>query len=120
MSPESKGREIAAALCPEHRDYFVFKPKHSAFFATPLDALLKHLGTRRLILTGVTLEQCILMSAVEAYLRDLEIVVVPDCGAGLQHREASERYIENILRGTLIASRSLRFTQRSNHRNRGE
>jgi isochorismate hydrolase len=113
MSSQSKGREIAAALCPEERDYFVFKPKHSAFFATPLDALLKHLGTRRLVLTGVTIEQCILMSAVEAYLRDFEIAVVRDCVAGLRERESSVRYVEKILRGSLLSSRQIRFARRT-------
>jgi len=112
MNSKSKGRELAAALCPEERDYFVFKPKHSAFFATPLDALLKHLGTQRLILTGVTVEQCILMTAVEAYLRDLDIMVPRDCVAGLRQRAASERYIESILHGTLASSQQVRFTRR--------
>jgi nicotinamidase-related amidase len=113
MNPKSKGHEIAAALCPERRDYFVFKPKHSAFFATPLDALLKHLGTQRLVLTGVTVEQCILMTAVEAYLRDMEVAVVHDCVAGLRQRDASERYIEAILHGVLAASSQIRFARRS-------
>jgi nicotinamidase-related amidase len=113
MGSNSKGREIAKALCPEHRDYFVFKPKHSAFFATPLDALLKHLGTRRVLLAGVTIEQCILMSAAEAYLRDLEVVVVRDCVAGLRLCDASERYVQQILHGTLATARNVRFTRRA-------
>ena len=113
MSAGSKGRDIATALCPERRDYFVFKPKHSAFFATPLDALLKHLGTQRLLLTGVTVEQCILMTAVEAYLRDLDIVVVRDCATGIRERDISARYIEHILDGTLAPSKQVRFSRAS-------
>lgn len=34
------GEEIARVLQPEEDDYFVLKPKHSAFFETPLDTLL--------------------------------------------------------------------------------
>src|SRR6185295_635186 len=48
-----RGRPIARPLTPEADDYFVLKPKHSAFFATPLETLLTYLGARTLILTGI-------------------------------------------------------------------
>jgi nicotinamidase-related amidase len=108
-APQSQGRELAQALQPESRDYFVFKPKHSAFYATPLEALLKHLGTQRLILAGVTLEQCILMTAIEAYLRDYELFVLNDCVTGLRQCDAARRYLKQILHATLKPSRQLRF-----------
>lgn len=111
MAPNSKGRELATALSPEPRDYFVFKPKHSAFFGTPLDALLKHLGTRRLILTGVTLEQCILMTAIEAYLRDLDILVAHDCVSGLRQLDAAMRYLEQMLHARSTPSSKVRFAR---------
>ncbi len=47
------GKRITELLRPEEDDYFVLKPKHSSFFATPLELLLTFLGKRRLILTGV-------------------------------------------------------------------
>jgi nicotinamidase-related amidase len=46
------GKKIAGLLLPDKNDYFVLKPKHSGFFSTSLDVLLKHLGARTLILTG--------------------------------------------------------------------
>src|SRR6185312_109640 len=49
----SPGKKLARLLMPKAKDYFVLKPKHSAFHSTTLDLLLKHLGTRRLILTGM-------------------------------------------------------------------
>ncbi len=45
------GRAIAEAPAPRADDYSVLKPKHSAFFATPLDLLLRHLRVNGLIVT---------------------------------------------------------------------
>ncbi|HEY7254805.1 MAG TPA: isochorismatase family protein, partial [Methylomirabilota bacterium] len=49
----ARGRAVTRLLRPDRRDYFVLKPKHSAFHSTTLDLLLEHLGTRTLILTGL-------------------------------------------------------------------
>jgi len=75
------GAAIAASLRPGDDDYSVLKPKHSAFYATPLDLLLRHLRVSRLIVTGVASDQCIVMSAAEARMRDYEVIVPGDCVA---------------------------------------
>ncbi|MFS2047347.1 isochorismatase family cysteine hydrolase [Variovorax sp. Varisp41] len=75
------GAEIASALKPDADDYFVLKPKQSAFFGTPLELLLQHLKASRLILTGVASDQCVLVTATEAGMRDLAVVVPRDCVA---------------------------------------
>ena len=54
-------------IAPEANDYVVLKPKHSAFYQTPLDVLLKHLGTERLILAEFCTNSCILFTAQDAY-----------------------------------------------------
>ena len=66
---------IAACLAPGDADYFVLKPKHSAFFATPLDLLLRHLRVRRLLVCGVAGDQCVLLTAIEARTQDYEVAV---------------------------------------------
>ena len=79
---ESKtGAAIAKHLEPQEEDYSVLKPKHSAFYATPLDLLLRHLRVTRLLVTGVASDQCIVMSAAEARMRDYEVIVPGDCVA---------------------------------------
>ncbi len=84
------GASIAQSLTPGDDDYSVLKPKHSAFYATPLDLLLRHLRAHRLIVTGVASDQCILMSASEAKMRDYEVVVPGDCvGAQTAARNAA-------------------------------
>jgi nicotinamidase-related amidase len=77
------GASIARQLVPGDDDYAVLKPKHSAFFATPLDLLLRHLRATRLLVTGVATDLCILMSAAEARMRDYEAIVPRDCVAAL-------------------------------------
>jgi nicotinamidase-related amidase len=77
------GAAIANSLVPEERDFAVLKPKHSAFYATPLDLLLRHLRVHRVLITGVSTDQCIVMSAAEARMRDYEVTVPGDCVAAL-------------------------------------
>jgi nicotinamidase-related amidase len=72
---------IAAALDPDHDDYFVLKPKHSGFHATPLDLLLRHLKARTLVLGGVSSDQCVLYTAADARMHDYDVIVPRDCVA---------------------------------------
>lgn len=76
-----RGEEVARILEPEEDDYFVLKPKHSAFYATTLDTLLTYLGASTVILTGIAGNICILFSANDAYMRDFNVVVPADCVA---------------------------------------
>src|SRR5690606_24472173 len=69
------------------QDYFVLKPKHSAFFATPLELLLKYLEVDRLVLCGFSGDQCVMLSAADAYLRDMHLHVPSDCVASMNPRE---------------------------------
>ncbi|MET3915672.1 nicotinamidase-related amidase [Variovorax sp. OAS795] len=86
------GAEITSALLPEEDDYFVLKPKQSAFFATPLELLLAYLKASRLIVTGVASDQCIVATVADAGMRDLEAVVPRDCVAS-QSRARNERFL---------------------------
>jgi nicotinamidase-related amidase len=102
------GAEITSALLPEEADYFVLKPKQSAFFATPLELLLAHLKASRLIVTGVASDQCIIATVADAGMRDLESIVPRDCVAS-QTPARNERFLrqarEALLVSTPLASR---------------
>jgi len=74
-------------LVPGEQDYFVLKPKHSGFYQTPLELLLKHFGTKRLILTGLSTNSCVLFTASDAYMRDLQLIVPRDCVAACNEQE---------------------------------
>ncbi len=76
-----RGRPLVEMLRPSPDDYFVLKPKHSAFYHTALDLLLRYLGTKTLVIGGLAGNICVLFTANDAYMRDLRIVVPADCTA---------------------------------------
>ena len=90
-----RGRELARLLRPDEDDYFVLKPKHSAFFATAFDTLLDYLNARTLILAGIATDSCILATAIDADMRDLRVVVAQDCVAAISP-ERHERALAHM------------------------
>lgn len=102
---------ITRALAPDEDDYFVLKPQHSAFYATPLELLLDHLKARRLLLAGVTAEQCVLASAADARMRNYEVIVPRDCIAGLTPRRwlRALEHLEQVLGLSTTPSSRLRL-----------
>lgn len=79
--PENAGAGIARLLAPGPDDYYVLKPKHSAFLATPLSLLLAECGVRRVVLTGLAADACILITAQEANMHEYQVSVPVDCVA---------------------------------------
>lgn len=104
-----RGQRLAELLQPGRDDYFVLKPKHSAFFETTLATLLEHLGARHLILTGITADICVLMTASDAYMRDYTVHVPADCVASLEDVDTRQalRYMQRVLRADVTASTEL-------------
>ena len=90
-----RGRPIAELLRPEPDDYIVLKAKHSAFYSTTLDLVLRYLGTRTLVLGGLTGDRCVLLTASDAYMRDLRLVVPSDGVASIE-RGANRRALEQM------------------------
>ena len=74
-----RGKPVAELLLPDDDDYFVLKPKHSAFYSTTLDILLAYLGVKVVVLTGIAGNICVLFTANDAYMRDLTLVTRSDC-----------------------------------------
>lgn len=109
------GAEVAQALAPDDDDYFVLKPKHSAFFGTPMDMLLQHLGVKRLLLSGVASDQCVIATAVDARIRDYEVVVPQDCIASqtATRTRRSIAYFEEALCVPTTVSTRLRLHRTS-------
>ena len=58
---------------------FVLKPKHSAFYCTPLDILLNHLRAETLIIAGFAGNICVLFTANDAYMRNFKLIIPHDC-----------------------------------------
>jgi nicotinamidase-related amidase len=106
-----RGHEIAELLKPKSDDYFVLKPKHSAFFSTTLEVLLEYLGAETLIITGVATDICILFTANDAYMRDYNLIVPNDCVAANTQKANKDtlKYLEKILEAETTASAKIDF-----------
>lgn len=106
-----RGRPVVTHLTPEEDDYFVLKPKHSAFFQTNLAILLDYLAATTLILTGMTGDICVLFTANDAYMRDFEIVIPPDCVVSeeSESNEQALRLMQRVLKAKITASNELEF-----------
>ena len=100
LDHDTRGRPIAELLAPDDDDYFVLKPKHSAFFATTLYTLLEYLGAKRLVLAGYSADNCVMITAIDAYMRDFELFVPPDCiaSASPEDKQHALEYMKRVLK----------------------
>jgi nicotinamidase-related amidase len=89
--------ELVEPLLPVGDASFVIKARHSAFYATPLEYLLETQDVGRVVLTGQATEQCILYSALDAYVRHLE-VTVPRDGVAHIHENLADAALEMMER----------------------
>jgi nicotinamidase-related amidase len=107
----SPGRRVSARLRPTARDYFVLKPKHSGFFDTTLDTLLEALRIRRVILTGIAGNICVLFTANDAHMRELKVFVPSDCIVSNTAADNTYalRQIELVMKGNVAPSTRLTF-----------
>ena len=87
LEDKTRGQEIVELLKPQTHDYFVLKPKHSGFYSTTLDTLLRYLGAQRLILSGIAGNICVLFTADDAHMRDFRLWVPKDCVCSNTERE---------------------------------
>ena len=91
-----------APIRPQPSDYVVLKPRHSAFYCTPLELMLEALRVRRLVLTGVSATSCIWFTGADAHVRGYDVVVPRDGTAA----EAAplERAVLDLMKASLGAS----------------
>ncbi len=73
--------ELVEPIAPRPDDLFVVKARHSIFYGTPLEYLLAQEEVDRVVLVGQVTEQCIVYSALDAYIRRLQVCVPRDAVA---------------------------------------
>jgi nicotinamidase-related amidase len=78
---EGEHPELVEPIAPRDPVPFVAKGRHSVFYQTAFDHLLRSYEAERVVLAGQVTEQCILYSALDAYMRGYEIVVPTDAVA---------------------------------------
>jgi nicotinamidase-related amidase len=108
---EAKGGQFVRPLLPDSEDYFVLKPMHSAFFMTPLEVLLQHLQVETLVLTGLTSNSCITVTAHDANMRGFDIYIPPDCSCARSAEEHTHALaqLEAVAGANLLHSTSLKL-----------
>ncbi len=106
---EGPGKEFVELLLPEENDYFVLKPKHSGFYSTTLSLLLTHLTAKNLILAGIAGNNCVLVTANDAYMRDFKLFVPADCVVSNTNEENQHalKQMENVLKADIRISTEL-------------
>lgn len=105
-----RGNKIVELLKPEN-DFYVLKPMHSAFYSTTLDLLLSNLGSKNLILTGVTADICILFTANDAYMREYQLIIPQDCVAAVKPKDKKSalEYFKRVLKAEVLSSEEIDF-----------
>jgi nicotinamidase-related amidase len=108
----ARGRSVTRLLRPDRLDYFVLKPKHSAFYSTALELLLEHFRARTLILTGLLADSCVLATAQDAYMRGYQLLVPADCVAAREPED--RRRALTLMRRTLHTDTRISTTLKLN------
>lgn len=89
--------ELVEPVVPAPGTPFVVKARHSVFYETQLEYLLRHERVARLILAGQVTEQCVLYSALDGYVRHFDIPVARDCVAHI-HPSLADAALEMMQR----------------------
>ena len=94
---KTAGSQILHELVRHENDYEIVKKRYSAFYNTNLDEILNQNKIQQLIICGVNTHACIRMAAIDAYQRDLEVIIATDCVNSYDedHHNISLRYLGN-------------------------
>ncbi len=74
----TKGAEVIPELKLSDKDYVVPKRRYSGFFQTDLDILLKELGVKTVIMTGLHAHMCVRHTSADAYCLGYDVIVAKE------------------------------------------
>ena len=106
LGMEGPPAEIARLLYPQAQDLTILKPRHSAFYASPLELLLSEMQARELIICGLATDICVQITAMDAFLREYRVWVPSDCTAAEspEAKQIALAYMAGILKCDIAAS----------------
>lgn len=116
LGMEGPAGEIARLMYPQARDLTILKPRHSAFYASPLELLLAEMQARELVICGLATDMCVQLTAMDAFLREFKTWVPSDCTAAESPaaKTASLAYMATVLKcDTTPAVRPVRKRSRT-------
>jgi len=104
MHPHSiagtEGAEVVEDLVFRKEDYWLPKPRFSAFFNTGLDTWLRERKTTLCAVAGIATPFCVLTTALDAICHDFKAVLLEDCATAFSrelHQQTLDIYRRNPL-----------------------
>jgi nicotinamidase/pyrazinamidase len=94
------GAEVIDELDRTPRDYWLPKPRMSAFFKTGLETWLKERQVTLCAVAGIATPYCVLTTVLDALNHDFKAVLLEDCAAAASqgaHEKTVDIYRRNVL-----------------------
>ncbi|MGE7763618.1 isochorismatase family cysteine hydrolase [Peribacillus sp. NPDC097895] len=97
---------LIESIKPQQDEFFLIKPKHSAFYGTALNTLLKRLKVETLIITGIAGNICVLFTANDAYMREYQLWIPEDCiaSASKEDNHYALKMMNHVLKASIKKS----------------
>jgi nicotinamidase-related amidase len=104
---------LVEPIVPDEDALFVVKARHSIFYETPLEYLLRSEEIDEIVLTGQATEQCILYSALDAHIRHIPVLVPREAVAHIHEdlAQAALRMMEVNMEAEVVAADDIRFDE---------
>jgi nicotinamidase-related amidase len=102
---------LVEPIVPDEDAMFVVKARHSIFYETPLEYLLRQEEIEEVVLTGQATEQCILYSALDAHIRHIPVIVPREAVAHIHEdlAEAALRMMQVNMEAEVVGAADVRF-----------
>ena len=106
-----KAGDVVEPIAPADGTWFIAKARHSIFYETQLEYLLREQEIDRIVRVGQVTEQCILYSALDAYVRHFDVAVPRDAVAGIERdmADCALRMMERNLRADIVDAADCRL-----------
>jgi nicotinamidase-related amidase len=107
-----RARDLVEPIAPADGTWFIAKARHSIFYETQLEYLLREQEIERVVLVGQVTEQCILYSALDAYVRHFGVAVPCDAVAGIHAdlADAALRMMQRNMRADVARAEDVQLT----------
>ena len=96
LEKDSWAAAVVDELKPLPGDVMVDKHRISGFWDTPLDSILKNLGTRTILFAGVNTDQCVFCTLTDANFLGYGCLMLEDCCATTSPDFCTEATVWNV------------------------
>lgn len=96
LEKDSWAAAVVDELKPLPGDIAVDKHRISGFWDTPLDSILRNMGTRTVLFAGVNIDQCVLHTLTDANFLGYGCILLEDCCATTSPDFCTEATVWNV------------------------